>query len=146
MAHIMTDCKDCGEKFMGPSFATRCPSCYDSYLAERAQGPMRACSSCKALTIPLRDPIYKIFCSNCYKEKSRPCSICDRRIAPNSPTYQVKCTQCFLAERALSHERCPVCPPERANRLTMRKGEQMCNKCKLAYQPHPSSTPITCAR
>lgn len=133
----MTDCKDCGGQFVGPSFAVRCPACYDAYLTQRANGPMRACSVCKAYAIPANDPPYRIFCGNCYKEKSRPCNSCDRRIAPNAPAYQVKCTQCFLATRAMTHDYCPTCPPERANRLTKKKTDPVCSKCATQTMPPP---------
>jgi len=74
------------------------------------------------------DVSYKTACLECYKQHIKKCQ-CGKNLRLNAPTYQNKCTQCWLDGRRETHDKCPFCVGAAAGHLRRKIGCAMCSDC-----------------
>jgi hypothetical protein len=79
---------------------------------------------------------YKTKCKPCFVKTVRVCTACKKKnLKADAPSYQMICTTCWLAQKALTHKVCPRCPPDRATHLRCLLDKEMCSECELRCTP-----------
>ena len=127
-----TTCLDCGAVLDGvPEYARRCGECYLTRKEDFATKEKRDCVVCKEPRILKVAPAWQTICSFCYATKSKKCQGCDGLVKPTAEKYQIYCHSCYLAKRAVTHDKCPMCPEERKDHLRKKKGDPFCTACAL---------------
>lgn len=99
----------------------------------------RKCFYCPEI-VDATDKPWIVACYNCYQCNVRKCP-CGRNLKLGAQSYQVECTQCWLAKRAVTHTTCPTCPETRSSFLSVRLGkETICAICAKSYVANGASS------
>lgn len=99
--------------------------------------PQRVCTNCR-LKFEWDGSEFKTLCLPCYGANARKCLKCKiNNLKIGAPSWQVLCTDCYIAKKGTTFGTCPTCPPERATHLRRPLNAATCPECNVRLLKAP---------